>query len=307
MNIRIVPIDRLEAGVEPSPAPSWLQPHPATLYTARAARLRALSANHPMADYLGFAADLVAAQARRLAERPLTPPEELAGLVQRCAEHGMPPLAPAGWRGRLPWQDDLDALLATIASKPLAEALQAAVNRLAQASRREREGWASALLSGDSAAGGVAVAPFLWAALSLNWSQLAAAIDGRLQADPGADRSVCPVCAAPPVASVVRLGAEPGHRYLHCSLCESEWHVVRAQCSCCSSSRDLGYWSLDSVEAAVKAESCGDCHSYLKVLYQDKDVAVEPVADDLASLALDWHVEEQGFASSGQNPFLFVQ
>ncbi|SQE32220.1 formate dehydrogenase accessory protein FdhE [Mannheimia haemolytica] len=59
------------------------------------------------------------------------------------------------------------------------------------------------------------------------------------------------------------------------------------------------YWSLDTVEAAVKAESCGDCHSYLKVLYQDKDVNVEPVADDLATLFLDSEMEQKVFQEVG--------
>ncbi|SFD20787.1 formate dehydrogenase formation protein, partial [Pragia fontium DSM 5563 = ATCC 49100] len=36
-----------------------------------------------------------------------------------------------------------------------------------------------------------------------------------------------------------------------------------------------------------------------------KDQNVEPVADDLASLVLDAKVEEEGFARSGVNPFLF--
>jgi FdhE protein len=79
----------------------------------------------------------------------------------------------------------------------------------------------------------------------------------------------------------------PGLRYLHCNLCETEWHVVRVKCSNCEQTRDLHYWSLENEEAAVKAESCGDCGTYLKILYQEKDPKVEAVADDLASLVLD--------------------
>jgi FdhE protein len=56
-----------------------------------------------------------------------------------------------------------------------------------------------------------------------------------------------------------------GLRYLHCNLCETEWHVVRVKCSNCEQSRDLHYWSLDNEQAAVKAESCGDCGTYLKI------------------------------------------
>ncbi len=66
-----------------------------------------------------------------------------------------------------------------------------------------------------------------------------------------------------------------GLRYLHCNLCETEWHVVRVKCSNCEQSRDLNYWSLDNEQAAIKAESCGDCGTYLKILYQEKDPKVE--------------------------------
>ncbi|MGI3453790.1 formate dehydrogenase accessory protein FdhE, partial [Citrobacter arsenatis] len=39
--------------------------------------------------------------------------------------------------------------------------------------------------------------------------------------------------------------------------------------------------------------------------YQEKDPKVEAVADDLASLMLDAHMEQEGFARSSINPFLF--
>ena len=45
--------------------------------------------------------------------------------------------------------------------------------------------------------------------------------------------------------------------------------------------------------------------SYLKIFQQNNDPHLEPLADDLASLPLDALVEEQGFARSGLNPFLF--
>ena len=100
-------------------------------------------------------------------------------------------------------------------------------------------------------------------------------------------------------------GAQSGLRYLHCRLCESRWHMVRAKCSNCEQTGNLDYWSLDSKEASIKAESCLDCHSYLKVLYLDRDPKLETFADDLASLVLDAQIEQEGFARSGLNPFLF--
>lgn len=80
--------------------------------------------------------------------------------------------------------------------------------------------------------------------------------------------------------------------------------MVRVKCSNCEQGGKLNYWTLDS-DNAVKGESCDDCQSYLKVLYQDKDPEVEAVADDLASFFLDDELEKMGYAKSAVNPFLF--
>ena len=45
--------------------------------------------------------------------------------------------------------------------------------------------------------------------------------------------------------------------------------------------------------------------SALKILYQEKDPKIEAVADDLASLVLDARMEQEGYARSSINPFLF--
>ena len=117
-------------------------------------------------------------------------------------------------------------------------------------------------------------APFIWAALSIYWAQMAAMIPGKARAEYGEHRQFCPVCASVPVASVVHMDVgQQGLRYLHCNLCESEWYVVRSKCSNCEQTRDLHYWSLDSEQAAVKAESCGDCGTYLKMLYRERSGA----------------------------------
>ena len=61
---------------------------------------------------------------------------------------------------------------------------------------------------------------------------------------------------------------------------------------------------IEDGNANVKAETCGACHTYLKVLPQQRDPALDPVADDVASLALDLLVRELGFSRGGVNPFL---
>ena len=53
------------------------------------------------------------------------------------------------------------------------------------------------------------------------------------------------------------------------------------------------------------AAACGDFGSYLKIMYQERDPLVDPVADDLATLPLDILVtEELGKQSNGVNLML---
>ncbi len=46
----------------------------------------------------------------------------------------------------------------------------------------------------------------------------------------------------------------------------------------------------------MRAETCDHCHSYRKILYLEKDPSLEPVADDLGTLALDILLGEEGYA-----------
>ena len=42
----------------------------------------------------------------------------------------------------------------------------------------------------------------------------------------------------------------------------------------------------------------------MKILYQVQDLALEPLADDVATLGLDVLMAEDGWKRGGQNPFL---
>ena len=112
------------------------------------------------------------------------------------------------------------------------------------------------------------------------------------------------MCGSHPVAGIVRSGgAEQGLRYLCCSLCASQWHMVRIKCSSCESTHGINHYILEGSNGAVKAESCDDCNSYLKLLYLEKDRQMEAMADDLATLALDMLMDKEGKARSGPNLF----
>lgn len=112
------------------------------------------------------------------------------------------------------------------------------------------------------------------------------------------------------MAGVVRnRGKHNGLRYLVCSLCACEWHVVRVKCVYCESSKDLRYTNLEDDrhapgKAPLRAECCPGCQHYLKQSYLENDAAAEPLADDLASLALDIRLDEEGFQRLAPNLML---
>ena len=79
------------------------------------------------------------------------------------------------------------------------------------------------------------------------------------------------------------------------------WITIRVKCSSCAATKNISYLYVDGANDAIRAECCDDCKRYLKVLYLEKDPAMEPIADDLASLALDLLVDEQGYRRLAPN------
>ena len=298
-SIKLTAVEQPSGGVGAISA--LLLPQLGQHFAKRAARLRQLAEGHEQADYLGFAATVAQAQ-QRLLERFPVPAPELEALAQRVGDAA--PLEVQQLPRSRYWQQALEALIEDLraeASGPV----RAALDALAALSHEQREACAEHLLQGRYGEVDSGQALFLWAALGLYFVQLAAALPAHAHAAVGEHRQFCPVCASAPVASVILTGKRAGLRYLHCGLCESRWHMVRVKCSNCEHTGKLDYWSLERQDSAVKAESCGDCESYLKAFYYEHDPALEPVADDLATLRLDAELEGQGFARSSINPFLF--
>ncbi|OOF68347.1 formate dehydrogenase accessory protein FdhE [Rodentibacter caecimuris] len=298
MSIKILPESEIKQVAHSFQQPAILFSNPKNLYQRRAARLRELAVDHPFADYLHFAADIVESQAKVLENTPVESNETLVHLK------GILPLEAKNFPRERVWLNLLKSLLKEVKPKTQ-EPISSTIEWLEKASDSELEQLADYLLKQEFNLVSSDKAVFIWAALSLYWLQLVQHIPHSSQAESTDNLYLCPVCGAMPVASIVHFGDTQGLRYLHCSLCESEWNLVRAQCTNCNQSGKLDYWSFNEELALIRAESCGDCESYLKIMFQDKDPQVEAVADDLASLFLDMEMEEKGFSRSGINPFLF--
>ncbi|MFC0140767.1 formate dehydrogenase accessory protein FdhE [Erwinia mallotivora] len=305
MTHRIIPQQQLEEGDQDTTGrvPPLLFPRLKNMYSRRAARLRQLAEKNPLGDYLRFAAVIATAQEIVLYDHPL--------LMDRHTRRpavdlpNKPPLDIHTLPRDRHWQRLLHSLIAELKPEMTGQAL-AVLENLEKASAQELEAMASALLTREFGSISSDKSPFVWAALSLYWAQMAALIPDKTRIVCGEQRQFCPVCASVPVAGVIHMDPQnEGVRYLHCNLCESEWHLADARCSNCEQTGDLHSWSLDNHNSVVRAESCGDCGTYMKMLCQQKDPAVEPVADDLASLILDARMEQEGFSRSSLNPFLF--
>ncbi|MDR0588810.1 MAG: formate dehydrogenase accessory protein FdhE [Burkholderiales bacterium] len=285
------------------------------LYTQRSRRLMMLTnpdtnLPHPLKDYLLFVAEVVKAQAHVL--------QTLPPIDEAHREMAFPATLTVNWRNyplRDPavkcgdyWQNLFNAFLDHLNDNPVIQSqpvVHTLTRKLRQISKNQHEVTVTRLLARDRSALGADAALFYWSALSLYFAMLSRSVPLEIMEEPGVPRQFCPLCGSDPVASVVSGAPPEGVRYLHCGLCDNEWRVTRAQCTNCESSGKIHYWFLDDHHAYVKAESCDDCKSYLKVVYQTLDPLVDPVADDLASIALDYQMEIQGFARSALNPLLF--
>ena len=273
----------------------------ADVFAVRARRFEHLACDHSLAEWLLFLARLSQAQHDALKAIPDFPlPEAQARELAR--NHGMPPLnlseRPAVWR------DALRCLIASLDAEDLPEGASATLSDLQTADDNRLEKLAATLLEGEISADLAGELPFIAAALQVAYTGMALRLDQASLQKLDAP-AVCPCCGSPAVASVVRLGAAINTlRYLHCSLCNTEWNVPRATCTTCEDDKEVARQELEGSTGAVRAETCDACKSYLKIVYQDKDPNVDPVADDLATLALDMLVDEAGYARSGPNLLL---
>ncbi|AIF47587.1 formate dehydrogenase accessory protein FdhE [Dyella japonica] len=291
------------AGVK-APEPILLA-DPARRFAATAQRLERLADGHPLEAWLRFMAAL--ADAQHTVATTLAPAATLSpAQVMQAVEARLPPLAADGHRRDASWSDGLALLLELVDDGQLPPAAQQAMEQLRSSDAASLEKLADRFLRGGLSATDAAAAVYVAAALQVYFTCSAARLDAadlRLLEE----RELCPCCGSPSVAGVITAtGVTPGTRYLYCSLCSTAWNHTRAVCITCGGTRRLSLQAIEGDPGVVKAETCGDCHTYAKLLYQLQDTQVDPYADDLASLGLDLLVAEAGFARHAPNPLLLV-
>lgn len=305
MNATTMPIT---SSTEP---PAIIAPE-ADVFARRAERFDQLADGHPLADWLRYLGAISRAQHAALQALPaltkLALPDEVA--LASAREHRMPPLPAQSWPRDPAWREVLRQIANAVAPA-VAETARADLARLAVLPVEELEVLAERVLHTELYGDDAALLPYVGAALQVLWTGLAHRIGLRLM--PLDVPGVCPCCGFLPVASIVKtVGAGDNTvgnlRYLHCALCNTEWNLVRVKCAACDSTAGIAYRQLEGEgvrqPGAARAETCDSCRSYLKIVYREKG-GVDPVADDLATLALDILVDEAGYARAGPN-LLFV-
>ena len=281
-------------------------PDRATVFAARAARLKHLATTNPITAYLRLMSTVATAQHTLRTSFTATPPQPEA--IKKSQQNSLP-LIPALSPNRDPtWRDILHRLLDKVeAAGAVTPTLGKVLDSLRLQTPQTLDAQADAILAHRYTEIDPATAPFIMAALQVVWTDLASRLDSSdipYLDTPG----VCPVCGSLPVASIVRVGGQyQGYRYLQCGLCANEWHMVRTKCSNCDSTKGIAYHGIEGGSEALKAESCDECHTYRKIGYQEKDFEFEPLADDLASLTLDLLMNEAGYQRSGPNPLLWPE
>jgi FdhE protein len=277
-------------------------PDPSTLFQARAERFEALAARHELAPFLRFLAGVSSCQHQLqdgLPDVDLPAEDERA----RAREHAMPALD----RGRFTADAAFDAtfgrLLQLAEGVEMPEPTRAALGRVIAADAAARIGMARAVLANEIPVADFADHVFVAAALQVHYARLASGLEAKRLVPVG--DGACPVCGGAPVSSmVVDWPGARNSRFCACSLCATQWHYVRVKCTLCGSTKGISYREVEGGGGTIWAETCESCHGYVKILHQQKNVALDPVADDVASLGLDLLLRESEYRRGSVNLFL---
>jgi FdhE protein len=301
-------------------------PNSSSIFKDRELRFRQLAVGHTMHDFLVFMADLANAQHLALNDDSIHASQldaiNLPSLeyLQECVKQGVPPLTLQGHELGDLWQKDLQFILGQLQKTVNKDTpVKKVLDDIAQMSEENLHLQAQKLLSGAILGLKMGTAPVIAAALQVYWMRLSSKtvkLYPSLQFPQIADPSSCPCCGSKPVASINTLDSDVGvSRYLHCSLCQTQWYLTRIKCSHCQSTKGIAYHSLianehnessatPSADSGVSVETCDECKHYLKIVNMAKDAQVDPVADDLATLSLDLLISQEGFMRNGENLML---
>jgi len=278
-------------------------PDPQTLFATRAARFLAIADRHALAPILRLFAALSDSQ-HRLQDGLAEPDMPTGDARERARGFGMPPLDRGRFTADAALAATLDRLLLLARDIDMPAPARAALACAAGAGAATHQAMARAVLADSVPVEALAEHLFIAAALQVHFARRAARLDATRLVPVG--DGACPACGAPPVSSMVVgwPGAE-STRFCACSLCSTLWNFVRVKCTLCGSTKGITYRQVEDGDGLVRAETCDACRGYVKILQQQQNPALDPVADDVASLALDLLLRDRGYRRGAVNPFVW--
>ena len=277
-------------------------PDPLAIFARRAARLKSLAERHELRSYLAFLAELCGIQHRIQDGLPAADPPA-ADAIAHARQFGMPPLD----RPRFTRDAALDAawerLLAMAHEMAMPESARRALERVKAANPATEAAMIGAVLSNAIPVEALAEHVFVAAVLQVHFARLASQLDAAALVPVG--DGACPACGSAPLSSVV-VGWHGAHatRFCICSLCGTLWNYPRIRCVLCGATQGIAYQEIAGGPGTIKAETCESCRRYVKILHQQNDPLLDPLADDVATLALDLMVRDLGYRRGAVNPFL---
>ncbi len=275
---------------------------PLAMFAGRAARLRALADGHELHAYLKFLADLCDVQHRI---QPGLPDAELpaADAIARSRQFRMPPLDRIGFERDGAMDAVWERLLAMAEQVAMPDEARIALARVRVADPVVEKTLVGAVLANAIPPEALAEHVFVAAALQVHFARLAAHLDAKALVPVG--QGACPACGGPPVSSmVVGWSGAQNTRFCACSLCGTLWNYPRIKCVLCGATEGIAYQQIAGGSGMVKAETCNSCRGYVKILHQHTDSTLDPLADDVATLALDLLLRDSEYRRGGINPFL---
>ena len=283
-------------------APFARLPNPLAMFAGRGQRLKALADGHTLRPYLLFLADLSDIQHRLQAGLP-DPELPSAEALARSRQHRMPPLDRARFTSDAAMNAVWRHFVVMTDSIAMPDVARLALARVKTAGEADRTAMMGAVLSNAIPVEELAEHVFVAAALQVHFARLAARLDAGALLPLG--DGVCPACGGPQVSSmVVGWSGAQSARFCACSLCGTLWNYPRVRCTLCGATKGIAYQEIAGGPAAVKAETCESCRGYVKILHQHKEPTLDPVADDVATLALDLLLRDLGYRRGAVDPFL---
>lgn len=289
-------------GLPDDETPLLVLPLAAEVFKGRIARLEDLSNKGVLKDWLEFCAHVTRAQLEAIDKITVSALDQ--NVVIESLKHGLPPISIGGWRAGEDWHEAFKVFTGSLTKLSLSDPIKKILEQFQSADAANLQQQAQDYLQADEAHVKAEWAPFIGAILQIIWMKKVVQLAPYAASYKG-QSTLCPVCGSHPVASVVRVGPHDGHRYLSCSLCASEWYAARARCTNCETPKEVSMLG-ETKESLVQGECCDDCHGYLKIMYQSRDPMMDVVADDLASIQVDFSLSAEGYQRTGRNMLLMV-